>query len=265
MDSSSKKQLGSTLVIAVIVLAVVIVGLLGFIFWQNFIKSDTEKQANSQTSTETLPTDVAKAEELTGSYSLPVENLYFNYPSDWKFITKYKNNNGNVDNRILLVSDNNFGLEINISSYGPNWPFGERPLLCPFDDGYNTNSAQGQDVCPEYTTLLAEPSSNLPGNSVFIFKTTYPNSDILEDNINLTFAKDGCKGLESAFCERPSVKTGNYLYVNGNYYEEISEANKEEAGMYSDVIIKKMDDNNFVKSQDVQTAIAILKSIKYKN
>lgn len=244
--------------IAIVALAVILVGSLGYSFWQNFL-SPSSQQSNSEVTVNETPKDVAEVGELNGSYSLPLEDMRLNYPSNWKFISKYKNHNGIVDNRTLLISPNNFALEISVESYGPNWPFGERPFDC------SSESADNSKLCPEYATLLAEPSLNLQNNSVFIFKTTYPDTDELKDFASLTLAKEGCKGLEPAFCERPSVKTGYYLYVNGNYYEEITAKHREEVGMYSDFTVQQMTDSDFVKSQDVQTAIAILKSIKYEN
>jgi len=177
-----------------------------------------------------------------------------------------KNNPG--ENRTLLVSPNNFALQISIPSEGPPWQFGERVIACPFDEGYNGylgGDDNHPDVCPYYTELLSEKISNLEGLSVMAFESTWESTDIAPDIVNLTLVKTGCKIPENNLCERPPAKTGYYINVYGSYYEKISDENKKIAFIDSGYTDRKqIKGADFVKSQDVLTAIAILKSMRYQ-
>lgn len=85
-------QKGSAHLIIVIVLAVALVGTLGYIFWQNFTKSETNKQSQSsqadkKTTENNDKTDSSKTEaELTeiAADTVAGTNLAIKYPKDWQ-------------------------------------------------------------------------------------------------------------------------------------------------------------------------------------
>lgn len=270
MIKNSHKQTGSAHVVIIIILVVALLGTLGFVLWQNFINKDTDKKQESTTQTKPIEDKSIKAEKLTESYVMPEENLSFNYPSTWKLTTLRDSSAG--ENRALLVSPGNFALQISVPtpSFGPNWPFGERIVSCPFDENYDPNTGYSgdpsirDDVCPTYNELISEPSPNLNNLSIMAFEGTFPKSDTSSSFVSLSLVKDGCKGFDRALCERPDAKVGGlYVDIHGQYYDEISEKSKNMAGIYSDFTVKKITGNDFKKSQDVLTAIAILKSMKY--
>jgi hypothetical protein len=266
MIKTSSKQTGSAHVIIIVILVIALLGTLGFVFWQSFMNKSTQKTSDT---TQNKPAkDMSlKAEKLTESYVLPKENLAFSYPKTWTMTTVYTNKNSDIgDNRALLVSPGNFALEISIPSYGPSWQFGERPFACPFDEGYNGfqgGADNHPDACPFYSELLSEKQPNLDGVSIMAFEKTWESADVAPNNASLMLVKTGCKMPENNLCERPSAKAGFYLDVHGQYYEKISDKSKEDAGISSDFTLKQIKDSDFIKSQDVLTAIAILKSIKY--
>lgn len=77
-----QKEQGSAHVIIIVVLIVAVLGLLGFVFWQNFIakkdtpKADTASTSTASTSTPTPTPDVKNYQNNTAGISL-------NYPSSW--------------------------------------------------------------------------------------------------------------------------------------------------------------------------------------
>lgn len=265
MVKNTLKQVGSAHVVIVIILVGVLVGALGFVFWQSFIK--TTQTVTSSTQTESAKDASPKAEELSESYVLPKENLSFRYPKTWELRTLYTNKDSSIgENRALLISPNNFALHIGVPSYGPNWPFGERPIPCPFDKGYvglQGGEDNHPDACPYHTEVFTEESPSLNKMSIMAFETSWEKPDTLPTSVSLMLVKTGCKMPETSFCERPPAKAGFYLDIHGEYYKKISDENKSMAGVYSDFKVKPIEGSEFIKSQDVLTAIAILKSIKY--
>jgi hypothetical protein len=132
----SKRQSGHALLIIVIVVAVlVVVAVLGFIFWQNFIKSGSgstvssfeqckatagstilttypEQCVTSDGQTFTGPTDNA-VEYIT--YCTPAEKLCFEYRDDWKLesLEPFETEPGaSVDNLRLVSPDDAFALTL---------------------------------------------------------------------------------------------------------------------------------------------------------
>jgi len=273
MIKNSSKQAGAIHVIIIGVVVVALIGALGFVFWQNFIRKDNAKKQESTAQTQAKPAEdnSIKPEQLTQTYTIPKENLSFNYPKTWELNTIYTNKDSNVgENRVLLTSSNNFALEIGVPSYGPNWEFGERPMACPFNQGYNgvvgddNNRDEHPDACPFYEELMSEKVSNPGDLSIMAFESSYESNDISPDFSSLMLVKAGCQIPENNLCERPSAKTGFYLDVNGGYYENITDEDKNIALINTaHTNRKQIKGSDFLKSQDVITAIAILKSMRY--
>ena len=266
---NKQNQNGSMHLILSVIVVILLVAVLGFLFWQNFIKKGEEQKAIGETSKTTISKDKSpKAEKLTKDYTIPKENLAFKYPDTWRTFALHTNTKSDEgENRVMIVSSNNFALQVGIPSNGPSWQFGERPLSCPFNEGYS--GFQGgddnhPDVCPFYTELMSQNITNLSGLSIMAFETTWESTQNLPTIDTLYLVKSGCKIPENELCERPAAKSGYYLDIQGSYYKSISEEDKKNAYINSGY-----DNQNspgakeFIKSQDVITAIAIIKSMKY--
>jgi hypothetical protein len=79
---SYTKQRGSIVHIAiVIILVIAILGVLGFIFWHNFLDKKTTTPTTAQS---TSTTQTADTKTLVASQTLDGYTLTFNYPSTWK-------------------------------------------------------------------------------------------------------------------------------------------------------------------------------------
>lgn len=87
-----KREQGSVHIIVVSILAIMLVGALGFVFWQNFIQpkpsgdsaalvktNEHNKQNKSNPESTTVP--VAQAKSFKGGYG--VDWISFDYPADW--------------------------------------------------------------------------------------------------------------------------------------------------------------------------------------
>jgi len=70
----SRNQSGSAHVVIIIVLVVVLIGALGFIFWQNFIKTD-QPTANTSQTVKQDTTEEAKDGTIVGSLTYPSEGI----------------------------------------------------------------------------------------------------------------------------------------------------------------------------------------------
>lgn len=274
MIKNSSKQTGSAHVVISIILVTVILGILGFLFWKNFVNDDSSKKQESAEQVQTQPAvedDSVKPEKLTESYTMPKEGLSFSYPKTWELNTIYTNKDSDIgENRVLLVSPNNFAIQIDIPSYGPPWQFGERPMRCPFDEGYShvigedDNHDGHADICPFYTELMSEKAPNINGLSIMVFGVSYEKVAGITPRFDLTLVKTGCKMPENNLCERPPAKAGYYLGIHGGYYDKVTDEDKKIALLntsYSNN--KQIKAGDFLKSQDVVTAIAILKSMEY--
>jgi hypothetical protein len=80
MSQNSQKQNGSVLTVGIIILIIAIIGLLGFIVWQNLTSKSTDTSTGSST-TETIHTDPYEDwntyESINSKYSIK-------YPKDWQ-------------------------------------------------------------------------------------------------------------------------------------------------------------------------------------
>jgi len=74
------KQQGSAHVIVVVILVVALLGALGFIFWQNFLKKDEVAKQSETTKTTDVPKTEAEKEPATKTYEATAYS--FEYPAD---------------------------------------------------------------------------------------------------------------------------------------------------------------------------------------
>jgi hypothetical protein len=95
----NKNQSGSTHMIIIAVLASVLIGALGFMFWQNIINKPTEVATANTPSSSVSTTPALK------SYCTPLEKLCFDYANNWTY--KADKVDGAVDgvSEIITISD----------------------------------------------------------------------------------------------------------------------------------------------------------------
>lgn len=258
---------GSIFGVVVIVLVVAIIGALGFALWKNHANTNDQVMSNI-TKTEPIKDGIVKVERLSKSYTIPKEDISFSYPETWELRAIHTNQEGSVgDNRVLLISPRNFALTIGVPSDGASWPFGDRPLACPFDEGYSGYEGGDDnhpDACPYYKELFSEGMPNLQDLSIMAFESSWETKDIAPNMMSLLLVKTGCKIPENGHCERPSAKTGFYLNVQGGFYQRIGDEEKNIALVDTSFTNhKQIEPNDFIESPDVLTAISILKSLKY--
>jgi len=88
MIKNPQTQQGSAHVVIIVILVVALIGALGFVFWQNFIKKDEVTQSTqSQTSTQQ---DVSPA---TKEFKSQEHNITFSYPGDWSVVESVDSGN----------------------------------------------------------------------------------------------------------------------------------------------------------------------------
>ena len=103
---TTQKQSGSAHVIIIVVLALVIAGLLGFVFWQNFIvkKDDGKSVTQQSTGTGTEKTETKGEDNLTYKGS----DFTFQYPKSGWTIKETSYNDGT--NRTTELATDNYSL-----------------------------------------------------------------------------------------------------------------------------------------------------------
>jgi hypothetical protein len=92
----NKNQSGSAHVVIIAVLAVTIIGALGFMFWQNIINKPT-------VATTSTPSPAVSTKPALKSYCTPLEKLCFDYPHDWTVTSEDVNaDTDGVDERFII-------------------------------------------------------------------------------------------------------------------------------------------------------------------
>jgi len=124
MIKNSLKQSRNAHVVIIIIL-VVVLGLLGFVFWQNLIKSDNTQPTTNNTPETSLDQEDQNSDSL--SYSSKVIGIKFDYTKDWVKLecdTKYVENPQNT----VYFGTNNYGVgivdanESNLCGGGTDFP-----------------------------------------------------------------------------------------------------------------------------------------------
>lgn len=83
MKSRISQQGSTAHIVIVVVLVVALLGALGFIFWQNFIKQEDTSQVQTPQSSETVQDEPTEDGE-TVSQTLDGYTLTYTHPADWK-------------------------------------------------------------------------------------------------------------------------------------------------------------------------------------
>jgi hypothetical protein len=184
MIKTSSRQSGSAHVIIVIVLVAVLVGMLGFVFWKNYMNKDTLKSINNKNTQSEVEAEEAPYDGWH-SYSLKREGLDFKYPSSWKLTDRSvtagecmpnaQNCPGQSMDYVSLVSPS--GLEMGISTGENNNVTRVKGQGCP----------AAQDVCTQYESNLV----TINGSKVYMVITGYKQYNVAENlTLGLTQQKD---------------------------------------------------------------------------
>jgi hypothetical protein len=102
-----KKQSGSAHLTIIIILVIALVGLLGFVYWQNFMQPKTiEAENNTATNTSNLMADGTVLLSKSITETVTGANLTLSYPNDW-ILTSSKSLNPDqesLNERIYITS-----------------------------------------------------------------------------------------------------------------------------------------------------------------
>lgn len=179
---NKSKQQGSVHVAIIIILILAILGLLGYVFWQNFInkKEDLSNQTSSTSAETTKPEDTTKElKKLTINKGVGVD-FSFSYPKDWSVERSYHEGSGRPSESVNLES--------------PSGKFSVYYLVGPGGVG----GACNPDLAGKVGYVHSE---NIPGLSVASFSEIILK---LGDKYGLTMA-----GAISKRSSLPDVKVGD--------------------------------------------------------
>lgn len=176
-----KSQSGSAHLIIIIVLALALIGTLGFVVWQNFINKNEASQQKSEKSGGTTTTkDTSFLVSVTNNNSKTVS---FSYPSDWNVAESF------INGVSLKSSD--------FTSDSGNRSISNGSVLYISGDPHNLTQTDSEANLLSYASGAAngEPDSkefiNVDGQKAikFTFSGTENNNSFLE----VIFIKDGVK------------------------------------------------------------------------
>lgn len=253
----TRNQSGSAHLVTIVILVVALLGVLGFVFWQNFSKSpEASTQKDETTST-----------KFSKSYTSELGFFSIQYPDDWTLDIddKVLDDNGEVvAEPASLVSPTGTILGINADN-----GIGRGGICAPEDS--DIPFAAGNS-CSSWQYLSVE---KLPIGSVYYLtgKTSYDyeEADVLLVSVHYG-SKDGAQkyllGLEAA---QPAGAA--YPRVDdpqmGLIYPDLQMANysKTNDGIFADKythigIYASSDEESFLNSPDAETIRAIVKTFK---
>jgi cytoskeletal protein RodZ len=161
----NKKQSGfSHMMIIVVVLAVVLIGALGFIFWQNFIqnksdnakKEDTSKVSTKQSETTTTNNTANITDKNKGYLVLSDWGVRFKLPSDLgsRQITYYKGVPGYTDSGKYVTGDGYSFSTNDVEALGENCAYNASDYWMPLASVTRYTSPYNQGSAVEGPTLI---------------------------------------------------------------------------------------------------------------
>jgi hypothetical protein len=100
MVKQSQRQTGSAHIVIIVILVLVILGALGFVYWQNFIRKDSvvepmKTPSSSQATTKSV---------TYKTYTTDVYNVSFQYPDDWTLSDPVKSDDVDDVSRSITVT-----------------------------------------------------------------------------------------------------------------------------------------------------------------
>lgn len=238
----NKSQTGSAHAVIIIVVIVALAGMLGFIFWNNFLKEKPKNDTNSQTSQ-------TEAEKPADPYSgwktyetIAPSGLSFKYPSDWEFTPPTKefvNNSGGKMNDLTLYSKKPQSETRNGA------PLTTSQFMCV---NFTEYTGDWQYSKQTYSNELSSESFLVAGTSLLL--NTYSDSD----------RESKPMGSIMRLMSNPTSDQGqSYISTrNGYYVQATSQYNCIQGGEG----IENMD-ADFTAQPDTITAKLILKSIQF--
>lgn len=219
-------QRGSAHVFVVAVLVLIILGLVGWIFWKNYFNKPSDTAASSNTS-------VQKSKEIaqTKTFNDAAAGVSFAYPSDWSVSP--------------MTKDGSLKVTVNDSSNKPV-AYLETKLM-----------GLGGAGSTSYTTFSTKPLSNVVGNNCALVSKVSDSSYQLYYG---TSTLDACKAVGSgtmgpAFftLDTSNDKLGTISFSNADY------VSGDSVTTYSSVDVAKA----FVKTSEYTHIQTMIGSLKY--
>lgn len=234
---NNNQQAGSAHAIIVIVLVLVLMGSLGFIFWQNFIQKKTDivaKQTTPSTSKSTPSTNTPAIDEIAlteiASDNLTGTNLAIKYPKTWQMSHESMGPNYDIitekykisspDNKILInfwTSNGGFGgtcedidgdelQYINKESL-PRFTNAEY-IEYYFSTGYFAGIRQNNMSID--TTKIGDSACNYGMSGAVLPVKNTKNIENMALHLDMQFPEIGYKGASSVEKFKDIIKTDDY-------------------------------------------------------
>ncbi len=214
-------QTGSAHVVIIIILVIAILGLLGFVFWQNFIQHKaTTPAASTTTSTAATPAVTYK------TYTEPSYGISFNYPSSWtvKVVSDPPLNSNGLLTLQLTVADSTGQTVANLSTMFQGGQTCDSSASITLQTSDLTNLSLGGATAP--AVYLADIYSDSTGAVKLVYGIA-PAADASSTNGSSTIT---CNDQGSIFARLPirgvGVKApyGNVAFYNTTTYSTVQDA-----------------------------------------
>lgn len=253
---SQNLQKGSAHLIIIIVLAVVVLGLLGFVFWQNFVNTDDSNQ--SQTAQDESSTNP----DLPETYTSEFARFTIKHPSDWTLIKKVVNDEDPVfsSEGSSLTSPSGTVLTLRADNGGRGGTCGAAAGDEPFSAG-NACSSQEFLSIEKLSIENVYERTNVPNNfdtekvSVYLITKRYASTDGVSSYV--------IGVINDSQSVAPTVNSP----VMGSLSKEPFISNSNEAGIFQPYIYiyATSDSEDFLESADVQVIKEIIRSLRINN
>jgi|GEM_PF-4439997 len=242
MIGNLKKQSGSAHVIIISVLVVAIVGLLGFVFWQNFLNKSVVNDAASseqQATADQSVTPSPEAEIKYKTFTSPLSGYTVEYPEDWKVSDDtggiFTNNNGGKSYTLHIQ---------NVTRTGSYDGHDANTYVCVDIVDYN---GQWQDWSFNSNNHLTQLDQFQPRNGTTL--GLYVDSQ----KVDPTISEATVYVTDASGAER-NVQFGNGFKLNANVGYNCIQGDGAAIASSSE---------KFLDKPETATAVAILKSIRY--
>jgi hypothetical protein len=164
MISKITSQKGSAHIIVTIILVVMLLGVLGFVFWQNFVNKSTNTQPAPSTETEE---NISK-EVTYKTYQTDTHPISFQYPEAWSIENEKSDDQSGFFRSLSIVTDTGNEMSFSVGNQGVGGTCSENSTVTRSTIDVATTTLPS----PQSTTLSYTITANADGSYDAIYGLT---------------------------------------------------------------------------------------------
>jgi len=208
----NKSQAGSTHIVIIVIFVVALIGTLGFIFWNNFLKETSVTNTATDNSQATKTED--KKEIAKDPYdgwktytSITPSNLSFKYPSDWEFAPPTKEFANTIGGKSLTLGLQSKKPKVESVNGGP---VTTNQFICVTLTEYTGNWQYSNET---YSNELSSETLSIANTSTFL--NTYSDATLGRNNKPMG-------NIMRLITNPPSSRGQSYIDTRDDYRVEVT-------------------------------------------